>query len=163
MIVLGIDPGLSATGYAVLEAGNGSLTVRESGCAHSKARRPVEERVRAIYDELTDVLSRWQPAVAVLEGLYADYRFPRTAIMMGHVRGVICLAAGQAGARVMEVSPAELKKALTGSGRASKDQIRRAVTRMLGLRTQPQSEHVCDALALALVGLAREGMDFSAE
>ena len=163
MIVLGLDPGLSATGYAVLEAGNGSLTVRESGCARSQSRRPVEERVRAIYDELTDVLSRWQPAVAVLEGLYADYRFPRTAIMMGHVRGVICLAAGQASARVMEVSPAEVKKALTGSGRASKDQIRRAVTRMLGLRTQPQSEHVCDALALALVGLAREGMDFSAE
>jgi crossover junction endodeoxyribonuclease RuvC len=163
MIVLGVDPGLAATGYAVLEAGNGRLRVRESGCARSLSRRPLEARVRAIYDELSDVLSRWRPELAVLEGLYAEYSFPRTAIMMGHVRGVICLAAGQTGARVMEVSPAEVKKALTGSGRASKEQIRRAVTRMLSLPSAPESEHVCDALALALVGAAREGAELAPE
>jgi crossover junction endodeoxyribonuclease RuvC len=118
----------------------------------------VEARLRAIYDELEAVFGRWRPAVAVLEGLYAEYGFPRTAILMGHVRGVICLAAQQSGARVVEVSPAEVKSALTGSGRASKEQIQRAVTRMLGLREPPDSEHVCDALALALVGVAREGV-----
>jgi crossover junction endodeoxyribonuclease RuvC len=117
--------------------------------------------VRAIYDELTAVLSRWRPSVTVLEGLYAEYGFPRTAILMGHVRGAICLAANQSGARVMEVSPAEVKSALTGSGRADKEQIRRAVTRMLGLPAAPKSEHVCDALALALVGAAREGIELS--
>ena len=158
MIVLGVDPGLAATGYAVLEAANGRMQVRESGCARSRSRHPMEARVRTIYDEVAAVLARWQPEVTVLEGLYSDYGFPRTAILMGHVRGVICLAAEQAGARVMEVSPAEAKQALTGSGRASKEQIRRAVTRMLALDEPPDSDHICDALALAIVGLAREGV-----
>jgi crossover junction endodeoxyribonuclease RuvC len=161
MIVLGIDPGLAATGYAVIDGENGRLRVRDSGCARSPSREPLEARVRAIYDAVSEVLAQWRPEVAVLEGLYADYGFPRTAILMGHVRGVICLAAQQAGARIMELSPAEVKSALTGSGRASKEQIRRAVTRMLVLPSPPRSEHVCDALALALVGLARRGVDLS--
>jgi crossover junction endodeoxyribonuclease RuvC len=158
MIVLGIDPGLAATGYAVLDAENGRLRLRDSGCARSASRQPIEARVRAIYDDISQVLARWRPAIAVLEGLYSEYGFPRTAILMGHVRGVICLAAEQSGARVVEVSPAEVKQALTGSGRASKEQIRRAVTRMLSLPSPPESEHVCDALGLALVGAAREGV-----
>ena len=159
MIVLGIDPGLAATGYAVLDAENGRLRLRDSGCARSASRQPIEARVRAIYDDISQVLARWRPAIAVLEGLYSEYGFPRTAILMGHVRGVICLAAEQSGARVVEVSPAEVKQALTGSGRASKEQIRRAVTRMLSLPSPPESEHVCDALGLALVGAAREGVN----
>ena len=159
MIVLGIDPGLSSTGYALLEVGNGRPRVHEFGCAKSSSRQPIETRVRSIYDELLSVASRWRPELAVLEGLYSEYAYPRTAILMGHVRGVICLAVAQAGARVMEVSPAEVKHALTGSGRASKEQIKRAVTRMLSLLEPPDSEHVCDALALALVGAAREGVD----
>ncbi len=158
MIVLGIDPGLAATGYAVLDAENGRLRLRDSGCARSASRQPIEARVRAIYDGISQVLAQWRPAIAVLEGLYSEYGFPRTAILMGHVRGVICLAAEQSGARVVEVSPAEVKQALTGSGRASKEQIRRAVTRMLSLPSPPESEHVCDALGLALVGAARAGV-----
>ena len=159
MILLGIDPGLTATGYAVLEAANGTLRLRDSGCARSRSRQPVEARLRTIYDGVAEVCARWHPSLAVLEGLYAEYDFPRTAILMGHVRGVICLAADQSGARVVEIAPAEVKRALTGSGRARKDQIRRAVTRMLSLQEPPPSEHICDAIALALVGAAREGVD----
>ena len=159
MIVLGVDPGLSETGYAVIEAGNGRAGVRELGCARSHSKQPLEERVRAIYDEVSGVLSRWRPEVAVLEGLYSEYRFPRTAILMGHVRGAICLAADQNGARIVEISPAEVKQALTGSGRASKEQIRRAVTRMLSLDAPPDSEHISDALAMAVVGAARHGVE----
>jgi crossover junction endodeoxyribonuclease RuvC len=159
MIVLGVDPGLSATGYAVLDAGDGRLRIRDLGCARTTSRQPIEARVRAIYDEVKIVTERWRPEVAALEGLYAEYRYPRTAILMGHVRGAICLAADQSGARVLEVSPAEAKQALTGSGRASKEQIRRAVTRMLSLQEPPDSDHVCDAMALALVGAARSGVD----
>ncbi len=157
MIVLGVDPGLAATGYAVLEAGQGRPRLRDCGCARSPARRPVEARVRTVYDQLREVYLRWRPQVTVLEGLYSDYGFPRTAIIMGHVRGVICLASEQSGARVLELAPAEVKRALTGSGRAGKEQIRRAVTRMLALKAPPRSDHVCDAVALALVGAAREG------
>jgi len=161
VILVGIDPGLAVTGYAVLDAENRRLRVRDSGCARSSSRRPLEARVRAIYDLLSGIMARWHPAVAVLEGLYSEYDYPRTAILMGHVRGVICLAAEQAGARVVEVSPAEVKQALTGSGRASKEQIRRAVTRMLSLASPPDSDHICDALGLALVGAAREGINLS--
>ncbi len=159
MVVLGIDPALAATGYAVLEVGNGRPRVRASACIRTASRQPIEARVRAVYDELLAVATRWQPQIAALEGLYSEYSFPRTAILMGHVRGVICLAADQAGARVVEISPAEVKQALTGSGRAGKDQIKRAVTRMLSLKEPPASEHISDALALALVGAAREGID----
>jgi len=157
LVVVGIDPGLAATGYAVLEVADGSLRAQEWGCARSTRGESVEARLSAIYQELCTVLARCRPAVTVLEGLYTEYGFPRTAILMGHVRGVICLAAEQHGARVVEVSPAEVKRALTGSGRASKEQIRRAVTRMLDLKQPPASEHVCDALALAVVGAVREG------
>ncbi len=157
MRVLGVDPGLTATGYAVLDVGEGTPVVRVSGCARSSSRQPLEERIRAIYEELAAVVAEWRPGVTVMEGLYSEYGFPKTAILMGHVRGAICLASAQHGARVLEVSPAEVKSALTGSGRAGKEQIQRAVTRMLRLREEPRSEHVSDALALALVGAAREG------
>lgn len=159
MIVLGVDPGLSATGYAVLDLGNGRPKVLHWGCARSNSRYKLETRLRAIYDALAEVAHQWHPHLAVLEGLYSEYAYPRTAILMGHVRGVICLAADQSGARVLEVSPAEVKQALTGSGRATKGQVERAVTRMLSLAGPPESEHICDALALALVGAAREGVD----
>lgn len=159
MIILGIDPGLTATGYAVLECGNGRTCIRECGCARTSRRQALETRVRSIYDELLVVSTRWRPELAVLEGLYTEYSYPRTAILMGHVRGVICLASDQAGAKVVEVSPAEVKHALTGSGRATKEQIKRSITRMLALSEPPDSEHVCDAIALALVGAARAGVD----
>jgi len=161
IMVVGVDPGLTATGYAVLEAAtrtdDGRWQVCESGCVRSKRGQPVELRLDAIHGELDEVLARWRPAIMVLEGLYSEYGFPRTAILMGHVRGVICLAAARNEMRVVEIAPAEMKRALTGSGRAGKDQIRRAVTRMLGLKKAPRSEHVCDAMALAVVGALREG------
>jgi crossover junction endodeoxyribonuclease RuvC len=157
MRVIGVDPGLTATGYAVLDVGNGLPQVRVSGCARSNSRQPLEERLRAIYEEVAEVIAEWRPGVTVLEGLYSDYGFPRTALIMGHVRGTICLAATLNGARILEVSPAEVKSALTGSGRAGKEQIQRAVTRMLRLESAPTNEHICDALALALVGATREG------
>ncbi len=161
MTVVGVDPGLTATGYAVLEAptrtGDGPWRVCDSGCIRSNRGQPVEIRLDGIHGELDEVLARWRPMLMVLEGLYTEYGFPRTAILMGHVRGVICLAAAHNEIRVLEIAPAEMKKALTGSGRAGKDQIRRAVTRMLGLKKSPSSEHVCDAMALAVVGALREG------
>ncbi len=157
MRVIGVDPGLTATGYAVIDAGEGVPRVRAAGCPRSESKQPMEARIRTIYDEVVAVLEQWRPGVMVLEGLFAEYEFPRTAIIMGHVRGAICLAAVQTGARVLEVSPAEVKSALTGSGRATKEQIRRSVSRMLHLEAAPRNEHINDALALALVGAAREG------
>jgi len=86
MTVLGVDPGLAATGYAVLEASDGDLRVHACGCARSRSDRPVEARLRTIYDELARVFTHWRPSLTVLEGLYAEYGFPRTALLMGHLR-----------------------------------------------------------------------------
>ena len=155
MHVIGIDPGLGGTGYAVLEAVDGGCAVREMGCITSSSRAPLEARIGRIFEGLQAVLERWRPELMILEGLYSDYTFPRTAIVMGHVRGAICLASHLAGARVVEYGATEVKRALTGSGRAGKQQVMKAVTRLLALEERPGSEHVSDALALALVGLSR--------
>ena len=142
MRVIGVDPGLTATGYGVVDVGQGIPLVRAVGCPRSQSRQPLEVRICGIYDELLGVLEQWRPGLMVLEGLFSEYKFPRTAITMGHVRGVICLAATQAGARVLEVSPAEVKSALTGSGRATKEQVQRSLVRMLRLEA-PRSRQRC--------------------
>jgi len=154
-IVVGIDPGLRATGYAVLEAVGGELALRDCGEFRSTAKRPLEERLEGIFSELEWVLELWKPEALAVEKLYSSYSFPYTAIVMGHVRGVICLAARRAGSRVMEIPSTEAKKALTGYGRASKEQMRVSITKLLGLKEPPRSEHMADAMALAMVGVMR--------
>jgi len=93
----------------------------------------------------------------VLEDLYTEYRFPRTALLMAHARGVICLAARQHAVAVMALAPAVVKRAIAANGAASKAQIQIGVQRLLGLAATPRPSHVADALALALTGLSRRG------
>jgi crossover junction endodeoxyribonuclease RuvC len=113
--------------------------------------------VQLIYDGVDLVLRTHAPELLVLEDLYAEYRFPRTALLMAHARGVICLAARQHGVRVLALAPAEVKRAIVANGAASKAQIQTGVQRLLGLATAPRPSHVADALALALTGLSRAG------
>ena len=93
----------------------------------------------------------------VLEDLYAEYKFPRTALMMAHARGVICLAARQCGVAVLALAPAEVKRAVAAAGAASKHQVQHSVRRILKLDALPTPSHVADALALALTGFSRLG------
>lgn len=93
----------------------------------------------------------------MLEDLYTEYKFPRTALLMAHARGVICLAARQRDVTVVALAPAEVKRAIAASGAASKAQIQIGVQRRLGLAALPRPSHVADALALALTGLSRQG------
>jgi crossover junction endodeoxyribonuclease RuvC len=153
--VVGIDPGLGATGFALLEIEQSGLRLGDAGEIKSSARQPLEARLGKIYSELESLLTEKKPRLMVLEKLYSAYSFPLTAVVMGHVRGVICLAAERAGVELMELAPTEVKKALTGYGRASKEQVGSAVERLLGLGAPPKSEHVADALALAVVGALR--------
>jgi crossover junction endodeoxyribonuclease RuvC len=155
--VLGIDPGLAATGFGVLEAGPAGLGVVDAGVIETSARLPMDDRLRLIYDGVWGLLDKHGPAALVLEGLYSEYRFPRTALLMAHARGVACLAASQRGVRVMTLAPAEVKRAITGNGAAAKEQIQRGIQRLLHLPALPQPSHVADALALALTGLSRVG------
>jgi crossover junction endodeoxyribonuclease RuvC len=155
--VLGIDPGLVATGYAVLESTSGRPGVLAVGVVEAPSSLALEARLRLVYDGIATLLDKHDPAALVLEDLYAEYRFPRTALLMAHARGVVCLAARQRGVPVMALAPAEVKRAVTGNGAAGKEQIQRSVQRLLDLAEPPRSTHVGDALALAFTGLGRLG------
>jgi crossover junction endodeoxyribonuclease RuvC len=151
MRVLGVDPGLEATGYGVIErTDTGDVRLLEAGVIRTETRIPLAERLVTISREIRQVIADLRPAVLVLEELYSAYKHPRTAIVMGHARGVICLAAAEAGLPVVGYAPARIKQAVVGSGRASKDQVGRMVTLKLGLTQVPEPDDVTDALAVAL-------------
>ena len=149
MRVLGIDPGLANSGYGAIDVVNGRPRFVEGGVVRP-TRGELPERLDELFEGVGEVIRDLQPAVLALEDLYSKYRHPRTAILMGHARGVICLAAAQGGIEVINYPASEVKRALTGNGRASKAQIHAMVKERLRLRTLPRSEHVSDALALAL-------------
>jgi len=148
--ILGIDPGLHITGYGVLEICEGRLKLCEAGVVRAKARGPLAERVAEIHEGVADVIRALQPGVMALEELYSHYDRPTTAILMGHARGVICLAGVQAGIEVVSYPSTQIKRILTGNGRAPKGQIQRAVQHELGLPQLPEPPDVADALAIAI-------------
>ncbi len=149
--ILGIDPGLNITGYGVLDCGpSGGPRVCEAGVIRGKARGSLTDRLLEIHRGVADVLAAFSPAVMALEQLYSHYQRPRTAILMGHARGVICLAAAEAGVPVVHYSATQVKKILTGAGHAGKAQVQRAIQRELSLAQLPEPADVADALAIAL-------------
>ncbi len=148
--ILGIDPGLNVTGYAVLRCRGQGFEVAEAGVIRPLRNIPLEQRLWQLHQDLQELLRTWSVEALALEDLFTHYRQPRTAILMGHARGVICLAAAQAGVPVVAYAPAEVKKLITGHGRASKDQMQRAVALQLGLAQVPSPPDVADAMALAL-------------
>jgi crossover junction endodeoxyribonuclease RuvC len=152
---MGVDPGLVATGFAVLEAGPGAVTVLDAGVITTVATQSLEARLNAIHRAVLEIIETRRPTFLVVEDLYAEYKFPRTAILMGHARGVIYLAARQLGVAVTALAPSEVKRAVTGSGAAGKMQVQRSVQTLLGLAELPRPSHVADALGLAVTGLAR--------
>ena len=154
---LGIDPGLVATGYGLLERSGAGYAVIDAGVISTTTAMGFEERLRVIYEGIRDVLVKHTPDVVVLEDLYAEYKFPRTALLMAHARGVVCLAAGECGVPVTALAPAEVKRTVAFNGAASKQQIQHAIGRLLTLTEPPQPSHVADALALAWTGLSRAG------
>ena len=146
-----------ATGYGLIEPGPKLAVVVASGVISTDAGRPLESRLQQIYDGVDRLLAEHAPSTIVIEDLYAEYSFPRTALLMAHARGVICLAAEQHKVPVLALAPAEVKRAIAAFGNASKAQIQERVRRLLRLETLPRPSHVADALALALTGLSRAG------
>jgi crossover junction endodeoxyribonuclease RuvC len=128
-----------------------------TGVVASDAAKPLERRLQQIYDGVGALLAEHAPSTVVIEDVYSEYKFPRTAIQMAHARGVICLAAQQRGIAVMTLPPASVKRAVAANGAASKSQVQASVTRHLRLATPPRPSHVADALALALTGFWRIG------
>lgn len=150
MRVLGIDPGLQVTGYGLLVVRGVRVRVVEAGVVRTAQGDPLEVRLRRLHDLARGVIAELAPDAIVVEDLYSHYRHPVTAILMGHARGVIFLAAAEAGVPVVSYGATRVKKSLTGQGRASKEQVQRMVQSTLGLRKVPQPPDVADALAVAL-------------
>ena len=148
--ILGVDPGLNVTGYGVLDVAGRKLRLREAGIVRSRSRGSLAARLAEIHHGIEDVIASFQPAVMALEDLYAHYARPRVAILMGHARGVICLAGARAGIRVVPYPATQIKRILTNNGRAPKSQVQRAIQRELGLPRPPEPPDVADALAVAL-------------
>jgi len=151
--ILGIDPGLQITGYAIVEVSPHRPLLCEAGVirsAEGRATIDLAQRVSNLYDSIVGVLDQFRPQVVVVEQLYAHYEHPRTAILMAHARGVIFLAAAQRRLPVISYNATRVKKTITGNGRAPKDQVQRTIQRELGLRDVPEPPDVADALAVAL-------------
>jgi len=153
--VIGIDPGLVETGFGVLESGPRGVSLLDAGVISTSRSAPLESRLQALHGAVHRLLERFAPDLLVVEDLYADYKFPRTAILMGHARGVICLAARERRVTILPLAPSEVKRAVTANGAASKSQVQRGVQRLLGLAVVPKPSHVADALGLAVTGLFR--------
>ena len=153
MLVLGIDPGTATTGYGVVrKLAGGHTQLVECGVVRTRARDPLPSRLREIFEGVTELIARHRPdAVAVEDVFYA--RNVRTTVVLGHARGVILLAAEQAGLVVNEYAPAEIKKAVVGRGGATKEQVQFMLTRLLRLKSVPQPSDAADGVAAALACL----------
>jgi len=145
---LGVDPGLDRTGYAVVDSGR--REVRDAGLIRSTVGDLLAVRLCEIDAGLQDVLADHAVDLVAVEDLFAHYKHPRTAILMGHARGVILLAAARRGIEVVSLPATRVKKSLTGNGHASKVQMQRAIMATLNLRRIPEPADVADALAVAL-------------
>ncbi|MGB2937246.1 MAG: crossover junction endodeoxyribonuclease RuvC [Phycisphaerae bacterium] len=153
MRILGIDPGLERTGYGVIEApdgGLGDMRLVEAGVIRTDADMPLAERLAEIHDGLEAVFTDFRPDAVAIEQLYSHYKHPRTAILMGHARGITFLVAARAGVPVTSYGATHIKKALVGSGHASKHQMQRAIQSHFHLEVPPEPADVADALAVAL-------------
>lgn len=147
---LGIDPGLNTTGYAVVEGSGGRIELVEAGVVRGRERGSLAGRLKEIHDGVCDVIRSLKPAALSIEELYSHYERPRTAILMGHARGVICLAAAQHDMTIHSYAATQVKRLLTGSGRAPKNQMQNAICREFSLSAPPEPPDVADAMAIAL-------------
>jgi crossover junction endodeoxyribonuclease RuvC len=154
---IGIDPGLATTGFAIVETLERRGRACHWGNIKTSPNLPFSERLNSIYFQLSEILSRWHPQLLVMEDVYVYDKFPKAAIQLGAVRGVIYLAAQHKKIGVCEMRPTEVKNALTGDGRASKQQVEKITQKILNIKETIKSNHASDALALAVTGLSRNG------
>lgn len=147
-VILGLDPGLETTGYAVLESTRSSLRVLEAGTLSTQRKEPLHSRLLELFSGLEEILEQFGPEKMAVEQVFSHYGHPKTAITMGHTRGVLLLAAARKRVPVVHYLPTKVKRTLTGSGRSAKDQVQRAIMLELGLDTVPEPPDVADAMAV---------------
>ncbi len=151
MLILGIDPGLNITGYGLLEAGPGGFVLKGAGYVRTRVADGMPLRLSQIHASLSRVCDRQRPDAMVLEKLYAHYKHPVTASLLGHARGVICMLAEEKKIAFFEYPATRVKKAVTGSGHASKVQIQKMMEQALGIKERSLGPvDTTDAIALAV-------------
>jgi len=149
VLVLGVDPGTAITGYGLVREEDGGLTLVDYGVITTPADQPLPERLQTIYRGLADVARKHQPQQAAVEELFFS-RNVRTALSVGHARGVALLALVDAGLAIHEYKPLEIKQAITGYGGAGKQQVQEMVRLLLNLDHVPQPDDAADAVAVAV-------------
>ncbi|MGD8786446.1 MAG: crossover junction endodeoxyribonuclease RuvC [Phycisphaerales bacterium] len=150
MRILGIDPGLRVCGYACMETGDGKENLIEAGVISTEASLAIEQKLNRIAEDTQSLLENFRPDVVAVEELYSHYAHPKTAILMGHARGVILQQCAQAEVELKSFSATRIKKSITGNGRASKEQVQRTIQTILSLPQVPEPNDVADAIATAL-------------
>ena len=150
--VLGIDPGLRLTGYGVVDLAAGRIepTLVEGGVFRLDAKQSMERRLVQLRDDLAAMIEELKPDRLAVEKLYAHYAHPRTAILMGHARGVILCCGAAAGLPIQHLAATEIKKSLTGNGHATKRQVQLSIQAQCRLAEPPSPPDVADAIAIAL-------------
>ena len=149
MLILGIDPGLRLTGYGLVSLTRGKITLQEAGVLRMKTKGDLANRVMELHASVSELIRDFSPDKVAVEQLYAHYKHPRTAILMGHARGVILLAAAQANLPATNLASTMVKRAITGNGHAPKGQVQRAVAALCRLKKPPEPPDVADAIAIA--------------
>lgn len=165
--VLGIDPGLHITGYGIVEVDDrnpaaaltGDAKLVEAGIFKFTPKLALEQRLGQLHDDLASLIDETRPHVVAVEKLFAHYKHPRTAIIMAHGRGVILLVAQRAGLPIVHLPATEVKKAVTGNGHATKEQMQRSVMAQCRLAQMPNPPDVADAIAIALTHARRIVLD----
>lgn len=158
MLILGLDPGSRHTGYGLVETGDGSLHAVDYGRFSCPASQPVPSRLATLTRQLRDLIDQRQPDVAVLETPFHGLN-TRSLIVLAQARGALLAVLAERGVEIGEYSPAEVKSAVTGQGRASKDQVAQMVKLQLSLRDEKISPDASDALAMAICFAQRHRMD----
>jgi crossover junction endodeoxyribonuclease RuvC len=146
---MGLDPGTAITGYGLIKYDGSRFSMIDCGCIRTSPESPLSERLQIIYRELTDVIRQYKPEQFAIEELFFN-KNARTALAVGHARGVAMLAASSAGLPVFEYTPLQVKQAVTGFGRAAKTQVQFMVKTILALPEAPEPDDVADALAVAI-------------
>jgi crossover junction endodeoxyribonuclease RuvC len=149
VLILGIDPGTAITGYGLVNEEEGALALVECGAITTPSGQPLPERLQIIYQGLVEVIDQHQPAAAAVEELFFS-RNVRTALSVGHARGVTLLALVNAGLPIYEYKPLEVKQAIAGYGGADKRQVQEMVRMLLDLDSVPQPDDAADAVAVAV-------------
>ena len=150
MRILGIDPGLIITGYGVVGFSLARPKLLAGGIVRLNARDTIPDRLVELETEMESLITEYSPDICAVEQLYAHYAHPRTAILMGHARGVILLVARRHGIRVEQYAANRIKQSLVGHGHAGKPQVQRAIQALWNLKEPPDPPDVADALAVAL-------------